>query len=291
MATVSVIVPTFNRERCIKQCIVSILKQRKKANEIIVVDDGSTDQTWAILKQLGFSNSTNESSVLRYIYQENKGVSAARNTGIKSSKHDFIALLDSDDTWLEEKLEVQVKSLIEQKDNYRISHTEEIWFRNGVRVNACKKHKKNGGDIFQQCLKLCCISPSSSLIKRSVFDDFGFFDEGLVACEDYDFWLRLSAYEKIHFVDKHLIIKNGGHGDQLSKAHWGMDRFRIHALEKLLQDQNLDTSKRQKTLKEVILRLEILINGAIKRNKSYFVQDLIRKQSKWKATLANEINS
>ena len=291
MASVSVVVPTFNREQFIEKSVISALKQTKKPDEIIVVDDGSTDQTWNVLKQLGFSKSTNKDISLRYIYQKNKGVSAARNLGIKASKYSFIALLDSDDIWLEQKLERQITELMQQKGNYRLSHTEEIWFRNGVRVNAKKKYSKSGGELFQKCLKLCCISPSSALIERSVFDDFGSFDESLLACEDYDFWLRYCAYEKVHFVDERLIIKNGGHSDQLSSAHWGMDRYRIYALEKLLQDRNLNLSKHQKTLEEVISRFEILINGALKRNKTHSAEALIRKQSEWKDLLTNETGS
>ena len=291
MASVSVVIPTFNREQFIEKSVISALKQTKKPNEIIVVDDGSTDQTWNVLKQLGFSKSTNKNISLRYIYQKNKGVSAARNLGIEASKYSFIALLDSDDIWLKQKLERQMTELMQQKDTYRLSHTEEIWVRNGVRLNAKKKYSKSGGDIFKKCLRLCCISPSSSLIERSVFDDFGFFDESLLACEDYDFWLRYCAYEKVHFVDERLIIKNGGHSDQLSSAHWGLDRYRIYALEKLLHDRNLNPSKHRKALEEVISRLEILINGALKRNKPHSAEALIRKQSVWKNLLTNETGS
>ena len=291
MTTVSVVVPTFNREHFIEKCIISVLTQTQKPNEIIVVDDGSTDQTWNVLKKLGFSDSMNKDISLRYIYQKNKGVSAARNRGIEASQYNFIALLDSDDIWLEHKLERQMTELMQQKYNYRLSHTKEIWIRNGVRVNPKNKYSKSGGDIFHKCLKLCCISPSSSLIERSVFDDFGFFDEVLLACEDYDFWLRYCAYEKVHFVDQHLIIKNGGHSDQLSTAHWGLDRFRIYALENLIQDRNLDPIKRQRVLEEVISKYDVLINGALKRNKKNSVQELTRKQSKWKTIFANETGS
>ena len=136
-------------------------------------------------------------------------------------------------------------------------------------------------DIFLKCLKLCCISPSSSLIHRSVFDDFGYFDENLLACEDYDFWLRFCAYEKVHYLDETLLIKYGGHEGQLSHTYWGMDRFRICALEKLLLDQSLSSFKRQETLKEIIFRLEILINGSLKRNKGLFAHRMIYKKSHW----------
>ena len=290
MSTVSVVIPTFNREGFIEQCVVSALQQSKKPDEVIVVDDGSSDKTWDVLRTLGFSDSKEEKNSLRYIFQRNKGVSAARNLGIKAAKYRYIAFLDSDDLWLEKKLEKQISSLESQSTRYRLSHTNEIWVRNGVRVNAHLKHEKNGGDIFIQCLKLCCISPSSSLVDRSVFDDFGFFDENLPACEDYDFWLRFCAFEDVHFVNEHLLIKNGGHDQQLSKKHWGMDRFRVTALENLLKNQSLSEFKRKETIKELIFKLQVLIDGGRKRKKDAFVKKLDKKKTMLEAILSNERN-
>ena len=290
MSTVSVVIPTFNREGFIEQCVVSALQQSKKPDEVIVVDDGSSDKTWDVLRTLGFSDSKEERNSLRYIFQRNKGVSAARNLGIKAAKFRYIAFLDSDDLWLEKKLEKQISSLESQSIRYRLSHTNEIWVRNGVRVNAHLKHEKNGGDIFIQCLKLCCISPSSSLVDRSVFDDFGFFDENLPACEDYDFWLRFCAFEDVHFVNEHLLIKNGGHDQQLSKKHWGMDRFRVIALEKLLKNHSLSEFKRKETIKELIFKLQVLIDGGRKRKKDAFVKKLDKKKTMFEAILSNERN-
>ena len=290
MSTVSVVIPTFNREGFIEQCVISALQQSKKPDEVIVVDDGSSDKTWDVLRTLGFSDSKEERNSLRYIFQRNKGVSAARNLGIKAAKFRYIAFLDSDDLWLEKKLEKQISSLESQSIRYRLSHTNEIWVRNGVRVNAHLKHEKNGGDIFIQCLKLCCISPSSSLVDRSVFDDFGFFDENLPACEDYDFWLRFCAFEDVHFVNEHLLIKNGGHDQQLSKKHWGMDRFRVTALENLLKNQSLSEFKRKETIKELIFKLQVLIDGGRKRKKDAFVKKLDKKKTMLEAILSNERN-
>lgn len=286
--TISVVIPTFNRERFISNCVESVLCQTKKPDEIIIVDDGSIDNTWKTLKKLGFSDSKNTRTPFRYIFQNNKGVSSARNLGIKASKYEYLAFLDSDDLWKEKKLENQMLALKQEGFGFRLSHTEEIWIRNGIRVNERKKHAKSGGDIFLKCLKLCCISPSSSLIHRSVFDDVGYFDENLPACEDYDFWLRYCAYENVHYLNEALSIKIGGHDSQLSKAHWGLDRFRVFALEKLLRDKKLDKFKRKQTLKEVISRLEILINGSVKRCNDVFAQELRTKKIHWKAYLENE---
>jgi glycosyltransferase involved in cell wall biosynthesis len=288
MPNVSVIIPTFNRAHSIKESILSVQSQTLKPAEIIVVDDGSTDKTWDILKNLGFSISETRNNTLRYIYKENGGVSSARNIGIELSSSEYIALLDSDDQWKASKLKTQISSLEKESFSFRVSHTDEIWIRNGIRVNQHKKHSKNGGDLFEKCLKMCCISPSSALIHRSVFDDIGSFDENLVACEDYDFWLRYSAFEGTHFVDEPLIIKNGGHSDQLSKMYWGMDRFRIYSLEKLLQNENLSRSKYQLALTELIIKLKILMNGSMKRGKKNFTIELNEKIIHFESLLENE---
>ena len=275
---ISVIIPTFNRSQFIRNCVLSAKFQSLEPFEIIVVDDGSTDNTWSILKDLGFSNWGYEKNKFRYVRTNNRGVSAARNIGIKLSRGEYIALLDSDDIWKPNKLEIQISSLRDIGFKNIVSHTNEIWMRNGVRLNPHKKHLKKGGNIFENCLKLCCVSPSSSLIHKTVFSEIGFFDEGLLACEDYDFWLRYSARNEFHYIDKPLLVKNGGHSDQLSKKYWGMDRFRVVSLEKLLKDEKLSKYQRTLILRELIFKLDILKNGAKKRNEILFFEEMKKKQ-------------
>ena len=176
---ISVIIPTYNRKHTLQRAIDSVLAQTFKPYEIIIVADGSKDGTKEWLLQ-------NYPSV-QYIHQPNNGVSSARNKGIQISQGSWIALLDSDDEWMPEKLEYQSR-FIEVNRNSSFCHTNEIWIRNGVRVNQMKKHKKYGGDIFKHCLDICRISPSSSIIKKDVFEEVGAFDESLTVCEDYDLW-------------------------------------------------------------------------------------------------------
>jgi glycosyltransferase involved in cell wall biosynthesis len=262
--TISVIVPTFNRRPVLSRALESILSQRCRASvEVIVVDDGSTDGSALLVAE--------DFPAVRLIKQENRGVSAARNAGIRAATGRWIALLDSDDTWLANKLERQLEAL-EASPEHRLCHTEEIWIRNGVRVNAMKKHQKEGGRIYERCLALCCISPSSVLIRRDLFDDLGLFDEQLPACEDYDLWLRVCAQEPVLYVSEPLIYKYGGHEDQLSRQFWGMDRFRIRALEKILKGGQLGPVEREATLAMLIRKLEILINGAKKRDNEEVVR-------------------
>ena len=290
MTEVSVIIPTYNREKFISECVQSVLAQTLPAREIIIVDDGSTDATYNILRDLGFNSLSTKKTVLRYFFQQNRGVSSARNLGIKEARSEYIALLDSDDLWLKSKLDRQVSAFQNDTQSSRLCHTDEIWIRNGVRVNQHKKHKKHGGNVFQSCLKLCCISPSSAMMHRSVFEDFGFFDEDLPACEDYDFWLRYSAKEDVNFIDEPLIIKKGGHSDQLSGAHWGMDRFRIYSIEKILEEHDLKLVYKIEAIREIILKLEILINGSQKRQKLAYAESMLEKKQHWEAILMRGFN-
>jgi glycosyltransferase involved in cell wall biosynthesis len=258
MSSISVIIPTFNRKAVIGRALQSVYVQSHPADEVIVVDDGSTDGTAELIKK--------QFPATTYLYQENSGVSAARNAGILAAKGQWIAFLDSDDEWLPNKLERQLQQLAEQPD-LKVCHTEEIWIRNGVRVNQMNKHAKSGGWIFDQCLPLCAMSPSSILIHRTLFGRLGGFDENLPACEDYDLWLRITAHYPVLFIESPQINKYGGHEDQLSRQFWGMDRFRIAALEKVISAGSLKHENRQAAIKMLTKKSKIYLKGLRKRDK------------------------
>ena len=281
MMNVSAVIPTFNRGHCLLRAINSVLAQTTPVDEIIVVDDGSDDKTYDLLVKSELLDMRGQLPNIRYLYQENKGVSAARNLGIKEAENEYIALLDSDDAWAETKIERQELKLEKKNFSCRITHTEEIWLKDGQRINPKKKHKKSGGFIFEKCLPLCCISPSSVLLHRTLFDDYGFFDEKLPACEDYDMWLRLCAFEEVLFVEEALTIKYGGHADQLSRSFWGMDRFRVQALEKLINSGKLPKTQRSQALEMLVKKIEILLLGAKKREKKEMIQNLDMKLNYW----------
>jgi len=254
----SLIIPSYNRCTALERALHSVFQQTLVPDEVIVVDDGSSDTTADMIK-VKFPQ-------VRYLWQENKGVSAARNLGIQHAKGDWIALLDSDDTWLTNKLQQQMHALYQSPD-IKVCHTEEIWIRKGIRVNAMNKHKKTGGWIFKYCLPLCVMSPSSIIIHRSVFDEVGLFDENLPACEDYDLWLRISAKYPVLFLEQPLIHKYGGHEDQLSHQYWGMDRFRIQALEKIITQAELSPENKIAATKMLLKKARIFQKGALKRGK------------------------
>jgi len=271
MHKISVIIPTYNRASVLPRAIDSVLSQSLVATEIIIVDDGSTDETPNLIAK--------ENSKVKYIRQDNKGVSAARNLGIKNATSEWVCLLDSDDSWQADKLEKQVEALTNNPD-YFICHTNETWFRNGKILNQGKKHKKLGGHIFQHCLPLCAISPSSVMIKKTLFDNVGLFDENLPACEDYDMWLRICSTYPVLFIDEALTNKFGGHDDQLSRQHWGMDRFRIIALEKIIKSKNLNIEDHQAATEMLLKKIDIFLKGAEKHGKNEYCEmfEIISKE-------------
>lgn len=255
---ISVVIPTHDRARVLPRALDSVRAQRRPADEVILVDDGSTDGT-AELVQSRYPG-------IRYLHQANRGVSSARNRGIHAARGDWIALLDSDDAWHPDKLAAQIHAL-QAAPGHRLCHSDEIWIRRGVRVNPMHKHAKAGGNIFLRCLPRCVISPSSVLIERSLLDEVGLFDEALPACEDYDLWLRVCAREPVLFVERALITKYGGHDDQLSRRHPAMDRFRVQALEKLLRKTPLTAADRHAAIETLVKKLAILHQGAAKRGR------------------------
>jgi len=243
----SVIIPVFNREKFISRAIESVLNQSFRNFEIIVVDDGSTDNTPYIIKQYP----------IKIITQKNKGVSAARNTGIKASSGNIIAFLDSDDEWKKDKLKIQAK-FFENNPSYKIHQTDEIWIRDGKFLNKKRIHQKKEGFIFYESLHLCLISPSAVAIKKELFEEIGLFREDFEVCEDYELWLRITKKYPVGYSPEKLVIKYGGHEDQLSRKYFGMDRWRVKAMLPFCDDP--------KVLEVAIKKCEIVVRGAKKHN-------------------------
>ena len=254
---VSVIIPTYNRGWILREAVDSVLAQDFSDFELIVVDDGSTDDTREILDSYGQD--------LFVFQQPNKGVSAARNRGLAESRAQLVAFLDSDDLWLPQKLTRQVE-FFTINPAALICQTEETWVRDGVRVNPKKRHHKFSGMIFKPSLALCLVSPSAVMIRKSLFDTVGLFDESLPACEDYDLWLRVSCRYPVFLIDEPLIIKRGGHEDQLSKAA-GLDKYRIRSLKKLIEGGPLTESQKHAAIKTLQEKSTIYAGGCRKRGR------------------------
>lgn len=272
----SVIIPTYNRAPLLERAIASVLKQTVLPREIIIIDDGSDDQTGHLVKCL-----ENVSDVkLLYFKQKNRGPASARNRGIDMSSSAFLAFLDSDDHWHKRKIEIQFRELVKNNQR-RISHTREKWFRRGEHLNQKKIHLPPGGNIFNSCLKLCCVGMSTVMLNRSIFDDYGPFDETLRCCEDYDFWLRISVVEDFLLIDVPLTIKEGGRDDQVSEIYRvGMDKYRIYSLSKLVSQGNLNPVQKLRARNMLIEKCEIYGRGCLKHGKfleGKAVLDLARK--------------
>ena len=274
---ISVIIPTYNRSHCIAEAIDSVAGQSYKNHEIIVVDDGSTDDTARLLA--GYDGR------LTALRMQHAGPSAARNAGIRAARGDYIAFLDSDDLWTPRKLEQQIGFFAKTPDAC-ICQTQEIWIRNGMRVNPMKKHKKYSGWIFKQCLPLCIVSPSAVMLHRSIFDRVGLFDETLPACEDYDLWLRIAPHYPIYLIDKPLIIKRGGHDDQQSRTVPTLDRLRIHALCKSLASGSLNEAQYGLALAELEKKCAVYGAGCIKRGKADEGKACLALPEKYKGLIA-----
>ncbi len=257
---VSVIIPTFNRAAFVREAVASVLAQRDVDFELIVIDDGSDDNTAELLRD-EFGSSVD------VIGTDTRGVSAARNLGVHRSRGALVAFLDSDDLWLPEKLRVQVGFFAEHPEA-QICQTEEIWMRHGRRLIPSNDQRKLGGRIFAPSLRRCMVSPSAVMLRRKLFDHCGGFDETLPACEDYDLWLRISRNTPIALIESPLVIRRAGHEDQLSRRYWGMDRFRIAALMKLLAQEVLSTEQRQLAIEVLSEKCRIVAAGAAKRGRT-----------------------
>lgn len=274
---ISVVLPTYNRAHCISRAIDSILWQSKSVGEIIIVNDGSFDFTLTALKAYG--------GCISIIEQENAGVSSARNAGILVAKYPWVAFLDSDDQWRTHKISMQW-AYVKENPSCQLLHTNEWWYRHGRRVNPMKKHKKGGGNQFFQSLERCVISPSSVLVRRELLLKLGMFDTELPACEDYDLWLRICSQYNVDYLPESLLIKFGGHHDQLSRRYPVMDQFRVQALEKLLKSSILSVEQYCAARSVLIKKITIILNGAYRRNHHHLVDIYEKKLKQYQGSLS-----
>lgn len=252
--SVDVIIPTYNRSDWIEKSIESVLGQTFRDLRLFVIDDGSSDDTYQKIKQFEKDS--------RFYYEkiEHGGVSRARNYGVSLGSAPWVAFLDSDDQWLLNKLGRQVSFACDYP-NYPLIHCDEIWIRRGKRVNPKNKHRKGGGDQFSRSLKLCLISPSAVLVKRDIFEKWGGFDEKFLVCEDYDLWLKITSQHLVGFIDEPLIIKNGGHEDQLSHRYVAMDEWRVLSMINLYKNADLTYDQSIELFQEALEKIRILCLG------------------------------
>lgn len=260
IADLTVIIPTYNRGHLLDRAIDSVLRQTLSCAEVIIVNDGSTDNTSEVVE----AKAEMSRVPIRYIVQDNLGPSAARNAGIVQSCSKYIAFLDSDDHWQKQKIKKQYSAL-QANPKYRISHTYEKWLRRGEHLNQKKKHIPRHGDIFDHCLNLCAVGMSTVMLEKSLFTEIGIFNEEMRCCEDYDFWLRLSCRHHFLLIDERLTVKEGGRDDQVSYQYRvGMDRLRIDSLVRLLDAKILNNDQSLLCTQELQQKARIFGAGAVK---------------------------
>ncbi len=264
MTDIAVIIPTFNRDFSLNRALCSVLQQSLSCSEIIVVDDGSTDDTVNCVENFA----AHSTIPIRYLYQDNQGPAAARNTGIRKTNASYLAFLDSDDHWHKKKLELQFSALSADTESL-VSHTREKWLRRGVHLNQKKIHQPGEGYIFNHCLQLCAVGMSTVMVRKELFEKVGLFNEKMRCCEDYDFWLRTSSCYPFLLIDVPLTIKEGGREDQVSwQYRTGMDKFRIAAILDLLRTGNLAPEQVFTSLQELKRKCLVYGKGCIKHLRS-----------------------
>ena len=265
---VSVVIPTHERREQVCRAVRSVLAGHRAADEIVVVDDGSTDGTCDAVSEI-------EGPLEVIQLPVNRGPAHARNVGIASARNEWVALLDSDDWWLPSHLETLV-AYAEEHPTYAVHQTRERWYRGGRRVNPKQHHIPRAGDLFELSLRLCLVSSSAVLMQKQAFNAAGGYDERMPVCEDYDLWLRLARRTHFGFVDEETIEKEGGRNDQLSRRHWGMDRFRVFSLVKLLSTP-LPPPLFEATRAVCLEKLAILRSGAERRGRV----EIVRAYDQW----------
>ena len=261
MPKVSVVIPTYNYAQYIKEAIDSVLVQTHKDCEIIVVDDGSTDDTKGVVSQCGPD--------VKYIYQKNQGVSAAKNIGIRNSEGEYIAILDSDDLWLPSKIEKQIR-LFEANSGLGLVYSDGLvfgeerpWddFSLGGNMNFYR------GRIFDKLILGNFIPSTSALIKRDCFDKVGLFDINLGVCEDWDMWLRISLHYEVDYVDELLVKRRKHRGSLVTKVEV-MEESALKMLNNIFLEKNVPSILKRKAYSNAYLRSGGLYRNAMKLGKS-----------------------
>lgn len=261
MPRVSVVIPVYNRSGFLKDAIESVLAQTVTDLELVVVDDGSTDDTLETA-----ARSAELDDRVRVISTEHTGFpGAARNRGVEASSARIIAFLDSDDLWLPRKIEKQLP--LHEEDEACFSHTEEVWVRDDRVVSQAHRRHRREGDLFEVSLAKCVIGPSTVMIARNLFEQSGGFRNDLEVGEDYELWLRLTDRVKVAHVSEALTVKRGGHPDQLSGRYGQIEIFRITALKAIVDSNGLSEPHLRLARGELAAKCMIYAGGARKRGR------------------------
>ena len=258
---ISVIIPVYNRFEMAKEAISSVIGQTYRDLEIIIVDDGSIDMTPVLETYF------RDDPRVKYIKIDHSGLPGlVRNRGVDISLGKYLAFLDSDDLWMDSKLEKQIKFL-EKNSAYKVVHTREDWIRSGKKISQSGFNHKRFGNIFSDALVKCILGPSTIMLEKDLYIKLGGFRDDLEIAEDYELWLRLTNSNSIGYIDEPLITKRAGHVGQLSEKYGQIEIFRIRGLQKLVEQNYFKNENQQQAEKELASKCRIYAAGCRKRNK------------------------
>jgi glycosyltransferase involved in cell wall biosynthesis len=223
MPAVSVVIPTYNAARYLTEAVVSVLSQSFRDIEVIVVDDGSTDDTAAVVSRFG--------PPVRYMRQQNRGVAEARNRGIEQSRGRYVAFLDADDTWLPNKIDRQITSLVEAGDQ-RACYSAYAICDARLQPLALQRSVRRGLTLEDLMLRGNVVGSGSVVVcDRSLFSIVGGFDLNLSQCADWDMWIRLATLTEFLYLDEPLVNYRQ-HSSNMSRRPELLERDTLHVLEK-----------------------------------------------------------
>lgn len=268
MPLVSVVIPTYNRAELLKEAVWSVFNQSFRDMELIVVDDGSTDNTQEVLRQLDKENASILGPIpFIYLRQDHRGMPGqVRNHAVQAASGKYIAFLDSDDVWIPEKLEHQLALF--KAGPPRLVHTRELWLREGKEISQKGQTHQRRGDIFNDALHKCIIGPSTVMMERLLFEETGGFREDLEIAEDYEYWLRITAEQEVGYLDEALTIKRAGGWSQLSEKYGYIEIFRIQALRRLIDEGRLPADRTDAARKVLGKKCLIYAKGCRKRGRT-----------------------
>lgn len=269
---VSVVIPSYERAGFIGRAIESVLAQTYQDFEILVVDDGSADGTRDVVSSF-------RDERIRYVrHEENKGAAAARNTGISDAKGEYIAFLDSDDEWMPEKLEKQIKLFSMSSDRVGVIYCGYISLMGKTHGSVTQRVPTVRGDAKIDTLRYCVVGCGSlPVVRKECFCGAGCFDENinLQSLEDWDFWIRVAKLYEFDFVPE-VLVKRYLHGQQLTT---GVLVKKLRARETILEKHKEDLARQPAILADHLNRLAVLrcLNGDLRTAKKFLIRSIIKR--------------
>ena len=225
---VSVIIPVYNGEKYISKTLDSVLGQTYNHIEIVIVNDGSLDNSEQVIQQyMSLGN-------VKYFYQENRGVAAARNYGIQQAAGELIAFVDQDDIWLPDKLEKQIRLMLIDTDLALVHGRIDFINEDGLRIEPLWSHPEVSGNCFKQMFSGNKIAMLTVLVKKESLVAAGMFDERIAITDDYDIWLKISYANRIGFIDEPIACYRY-HGENTSGKVDIFKRNELLVLQNFLQ--------------------------------------------------------